>query len=121
MNTMIRVFGQQLNPSKVAEFELLKVYGIGRTRAAQICRALDISNTTRVKELPPEYQNKIQDKARELGFVVADDLRRQLLIADKARIAIKCFRAIRARMGLPCRGQRTRSNANTARRLRKKL
>ena len=88
MVIMIRVFGQQLDPNRVAKFELLKIYGIGQTRAAQICSALGIGDTTRVKELSSEYQNMIQDKTRELGFTVGEDLKRQLLIGEKARSAI---------------------------------
>lgn len=114
---MIRVFGQELDQKKLARFALLKVYGIGHSRAQEICKALGITNQ-RVHELDPDYQKKIQDAASKLGYNVEEELRRSELVIRKAAEAVRSWRAERRRKGLPCRGQQTRRNARTARRRR---
>lgn len=115
---MIRVFGQELDQNKIVEFALLRVYGIGRTRAQKICRALEIGSNVRVRDLTPDYQNKIQGVTNSFGWVVDEDLRRQLILEQKVRDSVNCWTAVRRRKGLPRRGQRTRSNARTARRVK---
>lgn len=114
---MIRVFGQELDLNKVTEFALLKVYGIGLTRSRQLCKYLSILNT-RVKDLSPEYQNKIQDAVKYFKWTIDEDLRRQNALAQKIKDSINCWSAVRRRKGLPRNGQRTKSNSRTVRRVK---
>jgi len=90
---------------------LTSIYGIGRTRAKQICDAAGVAHNTQVKDLAePEVANIRTAVAQ---FEVEGDLRRETSMNIKRLMDLGCYRGIRHRRGLPVRGQRTRTNART--------
>jgi small subunit ribosomal protein S13 len=90
---------------------LTSIYGIGNSRAKQICAAAGVAPSTQVKDLAePEVANIRSAVAR---FVVEGDLRRETSMNIKRLMDLGCYRGIRHRRGLPLRGQRTRTNART--------
>lgn len=90
---------------------LTSIYGIGRSRAAQICNAAGVAPETPVKDLAePEVANI---RTAVTNFVVEGDLRREISMNIKRLMDLGCYRGIRHRRGLPLRGQRTRTNART--------
>jgi len=118
---VIRVLGKNLNENKVLPFALAaSVYGIGIKRATAICVQAGIDPTTRVKTLQDQDALRIQDAIKQLGYLVATDLEREERNNRRRLGGIRPYRFIRQENGLPCRGQRTRSNANTAHRARRK-
>jgi small subunit ribosomal protein S13 len=90
---------------------LTSIYGIGNSRAKQICAAAGVAPSTQVKDLAePEVANIRSAVAR---FVVEGVLRRETSMNIKRLMDLGCYRGIRHRRGLPLRGQRNRTNART--------
>ena len=90
---------------------LTSIYGIGRSRAAQICQLAGIAPDTKVKDLAEPEVAGIRNAVARL--VVEGDLRREVSMNIKRLMDLGCYRGIRHRRGLPVRGQRTRTNART--------
>jgi len=90
---------------------LTAIYGIGETRAKQICAAANVAPETQVKDLAePEVAGL---RTAVANFIVEGDLRRETSMNIKRLMDLGCYRGIRHRRGLPMRGQRTRTNART--------
>ncbi len=109
---MIRVAGVILPPKKHIKIALLSVFGIGLTRALQICQKINLNPATKVSELTEQAIKSIQQAVSE--FQVEGDLRRKVSMDIKRLKDIKCYRGLRHRRRLPVRGQRTKTNARTA-------
>jgi small subunit ribosomal protein S13 len=109
---MIRVAGVILPPKKHIKIALLSVFGIGLTRSLQICQKIGLNPSTKVAELTEQAIKSIQQAVSE--FQVEGDLRRKISMDIKRLKDIKCYRGLRHRRRLPVRGQRTKTNARTA-------
>jgi len=108
---MARIAGINIPLNKHINIGLTHIFGIGRTRADQICSSAGVSMAVRVKDLSEaEVENIRTEVAR---FIVEGDLRRENSLAIKRLMDLGCYRGIRHRRGLPLRGQRTRTNART--------
>lgn len=109
---MPRILGVDLPNDKATHISLRYIYGIGPATALELCEKTRIDPLRKAKDLSDE------DIARLAGildreYVVEGQLRRQLQ-QNIARLKdIGCYRGVRHRRGLPCRGQRTRTNART--------
>ena len=101
---MARIAGVDLPREKRVQVGLTYVYGIGQTTANKILAATGINPDTRVKDLTLEEEAKI---------IVEGDLRRNVALDIKRLVEIQSFRGTRHRKNLPCRGQRTKTNART--------
>lgn len=110
---MARIAGVDLPNEKRVEIGLTYIFGIGRVTANEILAATKISPDTRCKDLTDAEVNKIREYI-EKNVVVEGDLKRDLAMDVKALMEIGCYRGVRHRKGLPCRGQKTSSNARTA-------
>ncbi|AHZ83355.1 MULTISPECIES: 30S ribosomal protein S13 [Bdellovibrio] len=109
---MARILGVDLPRNKRVEIALTYIYGIGRPRAAMICKQVGIPSELRTEGLTDEHIAKIRSIV-EANFKVEGDLRREIGQSIKRLMDLNCFRGIRHRKGLPVRGQNTRSNART--------
>jgi len=106
-----RIAGINIPVNKHVVIALTSIYGIGRTRAEQICEAAGVAPNTEVKDLAePEVAGL---RTAVANFVVEGDLRREISMNIKRLMDLGCYRGIRHRRGLPLRGQRTRTNART--------
>ncbi len=112
-----RIAGVDIPRDKRVEISLTYVYGVGLTRAQQILAKAGVSPDIRVKDLDDADIQKLRVAAE--SFTLEGDLRRQEGMALKRLQDIGCLRGRRHRMGLPVRGQRTRTNARTRRGARK--
>lgn len=108
---MARIAGINIPPHQHAEIGLTAIYGIGRTRARQICEASGVPFTKKVKDLTDAELEKIREQVG--SFTVEGDLRREVQLSIKRLIDLGTYRGMRHRRGLPVRGQRTRTNART--------
>jgi len=109
---MPRIAGVDVPNDKPVWVALTYVSGIGRRLSRQILKEAQISETVRAKELTDDEVSRISGII-DRNYVVEGQLRRQIS-QDIARLRdIACFRGLRHRRGLPCRGQRTRTNART--------
>ena len=91
---------------------LTYIFGIGKTRSAEILTQADVNFDTRVKDLTEDELNKIREII-DRDVLVEGDLRREIALNIKRLMEIGCYRGIRHRRGLPVRGQKTKTNART--------
>ena len=111
---MARIAGVDLPRDKCVEFGLTYVYGIGLSRAQAIIAATGVNPDTRVKDLSDADVTTLRGEI-ETNYQVEGDLRRLESLNIKRLVDIGTYRGRRHRMGLPVRGQRTRTNARTRR------
>lgn len=109
---MARIAGVDLPRNKRVEIALTYIYGIGKARAKEILEATGVSPDTRVHSLTPEEIARLREYISK-NYKVEGDLRREVQMNIKRLIDIGCYRGLRHKMGLPVRGQRTRTNART--------
>ena len=116
---MARIAGVNIPVQKHTVIALTAIYGIGSTRARQICGAAGIKPNVKVKELT---EAEIETLRTEVSRVkVEGDLRREVSMSIKRLMDLGCYRGLRHRRGLPVRGQRTRTNARTRKGPRKAI
>ena len=108
---MARIAGVNIPNHQHTVIGLTAIFGIGRTRAQQICQATSVETNKKVKDLTDSELEKIRDEIAK--FVIEGDLRREVSISIKRLMDLGCYRGLRHRRGLPVRGQRTRTNART--------
>lgn len=111
---MARIAGVDLPRDKRVEIGLTYIYGIGLTRSHEILEKTGVNADTRVKDLSDADVAALRE-AVETGYQVEGDLRRLENMNIKRLMDIGTYRGRRHRMGLPVRGQRTRTNARTRR------
>ena len=110
---MARIAGVDLPREKRVEIGLTYIYGIGRTKSNEILKASGVNPDTRVKDLTEDEVIKIREVIDKNGYKVEGDLRRETALNIKRLMEIGCYRGVRHRKNLPCRGQRTKTNART--------
>lgn len=115
---MPRVMGVDIPDKKRLEISLRYLFGIGPTLARKICAELKLDPDMRAQKLTEEEIGRIGSYVQG-NFVVEGDLRRRGQNDIKRLISIHSYRGLRHRLGLPTRGQRTRSNARTRKGKRK--
>ena len=109
---MARIAGIDLPKDKRIEIGLTYIYGIGRKSAQDILAQTGINPDTRVKDLTEADEAKLREVIDQ-SYTVEGDLRRQVALDIKRLVEIQSFRGTRHRKNLPCRGQRTKTNART--------
>jgi small subunit ribosomal protein S13 len=109
---MARIEGVDLPRNKRVEVGVQYIFGIGSTRAKQIIKATGVNPDIRVKDLTETEVSALRDYITKT-YKVEGDLRREVTMNIKRLIEIGCYRGMRHRRNLPCRGQRTRTNART--------
>jgi small subunit ribosomal protein S13 len=107
-----RVAGVDIPDNKRAEISLTYILGIGRSSAIKILNKSGIDVNTRVKDLTESDLDKIRNIIDE-GFTIEGNLRTQVRTNIKRLMDIGCYRGDRHKRGLPCRGQKTKTNART--------
>ncbi|KAI9160585.1 hypothetical protein LWI28_009700 [Acer negundo] len=106
----LRVGNTEIPNDKKLEISLQHVYGIGRSRAHQILCDLSIGNKL-TKDLTGVELNTLREEVSR--YMTGEDLRRCIKHDIGRLVDIQCYRGIRHSVGLPCRGQRTSTNART--------
>ncbi len=109
---MARIAGVDLPKNERVEVGLTRIFGIGRTLSQKILSDTGINPDTRVRDLRDDDIVKIRT-AIERDYKVEGDLRREVAMSVKRLQDIGSYRGMRHRLGLPVRGQRTRTNART--------
>lgn len=109
---MARIAGVDLPREKRVEIGLTYIYGIGRVSATKILESAKVNPDTRVRDLTDEEVGRIRDVIDETQ-TVEGDLRREIALNIKRLKEIGSYRGKRHRQGLPCRGQKTKTNART--------
>ena len=108
---MARIGGVNIANHQHAEIALTAIFGIGRARARVICEAAGVSRARKIKDLSDTELDKLREHVAKIP--VEGDLRREVSMNIKRLIDLGTWRGKRHRLGLPVRGQRTRTNART--------
>lgn len=111
---MTRIAGVDIPPNKRVEVGLTYIFGIGRSRSQHILASAKIDVNTKVKDLTEEEANVLR-KIIQDEHEVEGDLRKRVSLDIKRLMEIGSFRGSRHKRNLPCRGQRTHTNARTRR------
>ncbi len=109
---MARIAGVDLPRDKRVEIGLTYIFGIGRTSSNKILEEAKVNPDTRVRDLTDEEVRKISEVIGE-HYMVEGELRREVAMNIKRLTEIGSYRGMRHRKKLPCRGQRTKTNART--------
>jgi small subunit ribosomal protein S13 len=109
---MARIAGVDLPMQKVVKIALTYIYGIGQPRSAAILQKASVDPQSRVRDLSEDEVLRIQRIVQEEGMVEGD-LRKKVQLDVKRLVEIGSYRGTRHRKNLPCRGQRTHTNART--------
>ena len=116
---MARIAGVNIPNQQHAEIALTAIFGIGRARAQKICDAAGVVRSKKIKDLSDTDMDRLRDVIGK--FTVEGDLRREVTMNIKRLMDLGCYRGLRHRKGLPCRGQRTKTNARTRKGPRKPI
>jgi len=109
---LARIVGVDLPKNKPVGIALTYIFGIGRSTALKICQDTGVDPAKRVHALTDDEIRKIRENIQQ-NYKVEGALKAEINMNIKRLIDINCYRGIRHRMGLPVRGQRTRTNART--------
>ncbi|HIP93228.1 MAG TPA: 30S ribosomal protein S13 [Desulfurobacteriaceae bacterium] len=109
---MPRIAGVDIPEDKKVPYSLAYIFGIGIKSGFKICEKAGVDPEKRVRELTPEEIAKIRQIV-ENEYKVEGELRKEIAMNIRRLIDIGCYRGIRHKLGLPVRGQRTRTNART--------
>jgi small subunit ribosomal protein S13 len=116
---MVYIFESELLENKLIVIALTQIFGIGNSSSFLICKTLGIARNFKIKDLSKEQLNSIIKAIENLDFSLASDLKKENLLAFKKLVTIKSYKGLRRYQGLPVRGQRTHTNAKTAKRRNK--
>jgi small subunit ribosomal protein S13 len=109
---LARIAGVNIPTNKRVPIALTYIFGIGRTRAMDICQKAGIDVALRVNQLSDDEVTRVRDIIDQ-DYVIEGDLRRETAMNIKRLMDLGCYRGLRHRKGLPVRGQRTHTNART--------
>jgi small subunit ribosomal protein S13 len=109
---LARISGVDIPREKRLEISLTYIFGVGRTRAKEICDGVGISRDTRVRDLTEEEVAQLRTYV-DGNLKVEGDLRREVAQDIRLKVEIGCYQGIRHRRGLPVHAQRTHTNART--------
>ena len=109
---MARISGVDIPREKRLEISLTYIFGIGRTKAREICTKIGIPDARRVHQLTDDEILRIRELI-DRDYHVEGDLRREVAMNIKRLMDLGCYRGLRHRKGLPVHGQRTHTNART--------
>ncbi|MCP5050121.1 MAG: 30S ribosomal protein S13 [bacterium] len=109
---MARIAGVEIPNNKRVEIGLTYIFGIGRKKSRDILESAKVDINKKVKDLSTEETTRIR-KYIEAEEMVEGDLKKRINQDIKRLMDINCYRGKRHKMGLPVRGQRTKTNART--------
>ena len=115
---MVYLFESEISENKPIFVSLTQIYGIGHFTAVLICKKLGFSKNLKIKDLSKEQILKLIKTIELLKLNIASDLKKSNLLNSKNLISIKSYKGLRRNQGLPVRGQRTHTNARTAKKRR---
>ena len=110
---MARIAGVNVPDKKRIPIALTYIHGIGRTTAFKLCDKLGIDPQTRMGNVDEDTLNRLRSEIDSSGMLIEGDLRREVSMNIKRLMDMKCYRGMRHRLGLPVRGQKTKTNART--------
>lgn len=112
---MLYLLESKITENKSIYYALREVFGLGKHKSAFICKKLGFSKVLQVKDLSRDQVSQVTKLIEALNIELGSKLKQLRLVVAKKLISIRSYRGIRRSQGLPVRGQRTHTNAKTAR------
>jgi len=112
---MIYIFETEISNVKTIQFSLKKIYGLGNYQINIICKKLGFANNLKTYNLTNDQVIKLIKTIENTNLKVTGELKKLQIFTLKNLIDIKCYKGLRRIKGFPVRGQRTHTNARTAR------
>ncbi len=112
---MIYLIESKLPENMSIFFALQQIYGIGKNNSFFICKKLGFSINLKVKNLSKNQTTNLLNLIESLNLIIGSDLKKFNNLIMQNLISIKSYKGTRKLQGLPVRGQRTHTNARTAR------
>lgn len=116
---MIYIFETEILNYKPIKFSLQKIYGLGNYQTQQICKKLGFNINFKTNKLTNDQIFKLIKIIEDSELNITNNLKKSQIFALKNLIDIKCYRGLRRLKGFPVRGQRTHTNAKTAKKFKK--
>ena len=116
---MVYILETELSENKSVFLALKNIYGIGKSKSVLICKQLGFCVSLKVKELSDDQITKLLKLIESSDLIITSDLKKLKQLVTKNLVAIKSYRGLRRINGFPVRGQRTHTNAKTAKRHRR--
>lgn len=113
---MVYILETELNTEKPIYVSLQKIFGVGQFTSKKICKSLGFLINLKTKDLNKLQILQLTKKIESLNIIVSSDLKKQISKNNLKYISIKSYKGLRKLQGLPIRGQRTHTNAQTAKR-----
>jgi len=110
---MARIAGVNIPTQKKLGVALTYIYGIGKKLSNDVCKEANVDINTRVQDLSESEIKNVSDAISASHNNVEGDLRREVSGNIKRLKDLGTYRGARHRKNLPCRGQRTHTNART--------
>ncbi len=114
---MVRIAGVNIPDNKHIIISLTYIYGIGFSKAKLICNLSKVNYYIKVKDINVNEIDLIRSNV--MKCLIEGDLRREVTLNIKRLIDINCYRGLRHRKHLPVRGQRSKTNAKTCKKMYK--
>lgn len=111
---MIYFLETEIPNNKKINKSLKSVYGLGKKQSNIICKKLGIIKTTKTSNLSNKHINKMSQYVVDSNLLITNNLKKEKSLIFQQLINIKSVRGLRKLKGLPVRGQRTHTNAKTA-------
>lgn len=111
---MLYLLETNLPEQKSVYFALSKIHGIGKNTAFSICKKLGFSINLKIRNLNQGQITEILQLIDSLDLLLNNELKKFRSLTLKNLINIKSYRGLRRVRGLPVRGQRTHTNARSA-------
>ena len=117
---MLYILETKLPENKSIFFALTRIYGIGKKTSFLICKKLGFSINLKIKNVTQDQLISIIKLTDSSGLVLNSELKKLKSLSLKKLISIKSYKGLRRVKGLPIRGQRTHTNAKSARKINKR-
>ena len=115
---MVYIFETQLNDSNTLVKGLLKIYGLNLSSVLSCCKKLGLSKNVRFTDLSEDQLQKLVKVVEKSDLKINSELKNFTRISKESLVQIKSYRGLRRLSGLPVRGQRTHTNANTCKKFK---
>lgn len=112
---MVYLFESELPENKSIFFAMTHIFGLGKSKSNLLCKKLGFSKNFKIKHISKDQLFKFSTSLEIFNIYIGSELKKFKLIKIKNLVTIKSFRGLRLKQGLPVRGQRTHTNARTAR------
>lgn len=111
---MAYIFETELSENKLVFLSLMDIYGLGKFLSLLVCKRLGFSKNLKTKDLSKDQLTELIETIESLNKELAGALKKSKMLRVQKLVYIRSYKGLRKIKGLPIRGQRTRTNAKTA-------